>query len=198
MMGEVSWPAFDRGQRQRTLAGNLVAAAMTTSAVAGAVEMAGRLAPGWHGEYLVWAGFLVALQALHGVHVAHARHLRWLDTGWWKRRLAEWVTIAVAARVLLYAVRGVDSSISGQTDWAAVAAGVFNDEYGFVLVVLGFAWAIATSFGACLIGLGTTADEVALKRESGRDSRRMRARRGLVGQALVLGGLLVLDRKSVV
>ncbi|HWQ84118.1 MAG TPA: hypothetical protein VN363_06095, partial [Anaerolineales bacterium] len=149
------------------------------------------LAPGWQAGAWVWLSPLLALEAL--LSARQMRQYPALTPEWLAYRLAEWVTILLILRLVLYGVEGLDVLRADLSlPWREFASHFFSGAY-WAWVVLGLlVWLVAGEFSASLEPLEVDEQAVEMERDAHAGPERQQARTRLAVLILSVGGVLLL------
>lgn len=183
--------------RERFLANERVSAVvcagllvpMMTCAATITAQAAQRLAPGWQGDYLTLSAAVVALEAVISVRVV--QRLKLSSWGLVAYRLAEFILILAAIKLLIYSRAGWGSLLADLPRWQQDWSTFFGGEYLFAGLLLGGIWLLSWLMADTLLEL--EGDIVLLEREALLESNRIAVRHRLATQIFGVGaGLVVL------
>jgi hypothetical protein len=149
-----------------------------------------RLAPGWRGEYLPYAAFFIAIEAMFTKQ--RTRSLAPFSGEWLAFRLAELVLLLIGLKALLYLLRGPGQFFTDLGLWQHnFLEAFFQGEFLLACVLAVFVWAASGLYADDLVEM--TGDEILLGSEipPGLATERMNARQGLVDRTFFLGIVMV-------
>lgn len=150
------------------------------------IQFANRIFTSWSGEYVI-----IVVVVLSLMRIFSYERIQSLDQG---QRLiyhaAEWVTIAVGLKLLLYALKGFDSLIQDLLTWQTNFISFFSGEYIPILVLLGLTWLLSGQFANDMEELRV--DKLDLNWEVGiLENRRQDARTAIINRILWLGAIMI-------
>ncbi|MFN8475152.1 MAG: DUF4129 domain-containing protein [Anaerolineae bacterium] len=94
--------------------------------------------PEWNAVYVVVGVFLVSLEAFYARQMV--RRERMWGREWWTFRLAEWVVILVALKLVSYVARGPQALLNDIALWQQDPRNIVTLEFMLVIVLAYFAW----------------------------------------------------------
>ena len=94
--------------------------------------------PDWNPVYMVVGIFLVSLEAFYARQMV--RRERMWGREWWTFRLAEWVVILVALKLVSYVARGPQAFLADLAQWQQDPRNIVTIEFIIVVVLAYFAW----------------------------------------------------------
>jgi len=181
---------FMRNERLTTLFTHALASLMLTCAAVSVVQIAEYLLPNWDGTYLILLAFIVSLEAM----VSHRamKGIQFFTPEWMLYRVAEWITLLVGLKLLLYAVNGFGQLWADLPLWRQdFAQNFFTGEYLLDLIFLFFVWSLANIFSEELSRLEGDEKVLRAERETGIIEHRPEVRRSLANLILAIGGGMI-------
>ncbi len=94
--------------------------------------------PDWNATYMVVGVFLVSLEAFYARQMVRRQRL-W-GREWWTFRLAEWVVILVALKLVSYVARSPQDFLADLASWQQDPRNILSLEFMIVIVLAYFAW----------------------------------------------------------
>ena len=150
------------------------------------VQLVNRIFPHWQGMYAVILVVLISLERIFSIVKTDSFELG-------KKiiyHIAEWVTIAVGLKIILYTLNGFDSFFKDIQDWQTNFILFFSGEYIPVLILLALSWWISGSFTTDMEELRV--DSLDLHWEVGiLENRRQDAREAIINRILWLGIIMI-------
>ena len=179
--------SFKNKQTTAIVHGILVCLLLTLMVYA-IVQIGEYIIPDWNGDYLIWVGLLIAIEAQY----SHRR----LQSGTEMRegilyRVTELVFLIISTKILLYVLNGFDSFWTDLQLWSDdFLFNFFTGEFLFAIFILLCVWSLATFMSSKLYYLEGDQELLNIERESRMTIFRKEVRDSLSITILVIGILM--------
>jgi hypothetical protein len=132
----------EQGVRTITYIHSVLLTIMVTLVAVSIVQIGEYVVPSWDGRYLIILGFLVSLEAQYS-------YRRFANQGWTSEhvlyRVAEWVSIIVVIKLIIYGLRGFDLFLIEARLWMdSFFNNFFSGEFLISLLVILMLWGLST------------------------------------------------------
>lgn len=166
-----------------------IVASMLVCAAVPLIDLGERLFPSWDGRYLLPFCFVVALEGLLSWRASGK--FTFPALGWFLYRGAEFVVILMGLKAYIYNHRGWDRLWADLPLWQDNFNTFFGGEYFFACVLVIMVWLVAIRFAIDLSDLEGDEQLLQLERDSGVQSDRAAARRRVITDIFIAGGVMI-------